>query len=220
MYVRSTMKRRIPSAVLAVSLAAATAMAAPEPSMAPKSWELEFRFHDPARIAVTLPGDTRPTTFWYMIYTVTNRTDREVDFYPQFDLVTDGLRVFRSGDEVSPSVFDAIRRRHHKQHPFLFEPLKASGKLLRGTDNSRTSVAIFRQFDAEASHFTIYAAGLSGEVTRVANPAFDGQKPRTNGNTPFFTLRKTLAIEYDIPGDLVSRKRAAPIRAGRRWVMR
>ena len=194
--------------------------AAPKPSLTPKSWQLDFEFRDPARIDVTLPGDEHPSMFWYLIYTVTNETGCEVLFYPQFDLVTDTLRVVHGGDDVSPTVFDAIRQRHHKQHPLIVAPLKASGKLLQGVDNARTSVAIFRTLDAEASRFTLYAAGLSGEVVRVPNPAFAPAQPVTEHNLQFFTLRKTLAIRYDIPGDLKSRKRAAPVRTGRDWVMR
>lgn len=204
----------------ALGVAIPPAVAAPKPSLVPKSWELEFDFHDPTRIAVTLPGETKPTTFWYLIYTVTNNTGREVGFYPQFALVTDTFKVVHAGDEVSPTVYDAIRKRHNKQHPFLTPPLKAGGKLLQGTDNARTSVAIFRGFDPQASQFTIFVAGLSGEIVRVPNPAFDSARPKNEKNLQFFTLRKTLAIEYDIPGDLASRKRAAPVRAARRWVMR
>lgn len=200
--------------------AATPVSAAPEPSVVPKSWALEFEFFDPQRISVVLPGETAPTTFWYVLYTVTNPGDREVLFYPQFDLVTDTLEVVRGGDNVSPSVFDAIRARHHKLHPFLVAPLKVSGKLLRGADNARTSVAIFRGIDPGASHFTLYVAGLSGEVARVRNPRFDPARPATEQNPQFFTLRKTLAIEYDLPGDVASRKEARPIRGRRSWVMR
>ena len=216
-------KLRTPSFVRVLAtflLVISVAKGAPKPSLAPKSWELEVEFRDPARIRVTLPGDDRPTTFWYMVYTVTNNTGHEVPFYPQSDLVTDALQVIRSGDDVSPTVFDAIRERHRKQCPFLVPLLKASGKLLQGADNARTSVAIFREFDPEASEFTVYLAGLSGEVVRVPNPVFDPAPPQTEKNVAFFTLRKTLAIRYTIPGDLETRKRAAPIRAGRTWVMR
>ena len=201
----------------AFSLGVPVVMAAPKPSLAPKSWELELEFHDPARIAGILPGARKPSTFWYMIYSVTNRTGREVHFYPQFDLVTDTLKVYHGGDHVSPSVFAAIRERHRKQHPFLTAPLKASGKLLQGVDNARTSVAIFTDFDPQASRFAIYAAGLSGEVVRVPNPAFDSSQPPSEQNVQFFTLRKTLGIGYDMPGDVTSRIRAKPVRTGREF---
>jgi hypothetical protein len=196
------------------------AFAAPKPSLVARDWELAFEFRDPARISVVLPGDKQPTVFWYMLYTVTNETGREVLFYPQWDLVTDTLRVIHGGDNVSPTVFDAIRQRHQKQYPFLVEPLKASGPLLQGTDNARSSVVIFREFDPDAAQFTVFVAGLSGEVSRVANPAFNAKEPESAQNPQFFTLRKSLAIRYDMPGDLASRKSADPIRAGREWVMR
>jgi len=211
---------RLVSPLAALTAVLPVLLAAPKPSLAPTSWELNFEFFDPARMAITLPGDHQPTTFWYLIYSVTNDTGREVRFYPQFDIVTDTLRVVRGGDNVSPTVFDAIRERHRKLHPFLVKPLSASGKLLRGADNTRTSVAIFRDFDPEASRFTVYVAGLSGEVIRTQNPAFDDTQPPSDKNLQFFTLRKTLAIEYDIAGDMETRKRAAPVRTGRRWIMR
>lgn len=209
-------------AVLAMVSTAAlpVLVAAPKPTLAPRSWELQCEFFDPARIAVTLPGDRQATTFWYMIYTVTNETGREVRFFPQFDLVTDTLAVVHGGDNVSPRVFDAIRERQRTLHPFLVKPLRASGRLLRGVDNARTSVAIFRDFDPAASKFSIYIAGLSGEVIRMPNPAFDATQPPSQKNLQFFALRKTLAIEYDIPGDLITREAADPIRVGRKWVMR
>ncbi|MCK4658466.1 MAG: hypothetical protein KAV82_03000 [Phycisphaerae bacterium] len=204
--------------VFVVSLSAA--VAAPKPSLAPASWQLKFEFHDPARIDVVLPGEHSPTTFWYLLYTAANETGREVFFYPQFELVTDRLELIHSGDNVSPAVFDAIHKRHSKLHPFLVRPLKASGKLLQGADNARTSVAIFRSFHLDASSFVIYVAGLSGEVIRVPNPAFDPGLPQNVQNLQSFALRKTLAIKYDMPGDLESRKRAAPIRTGFEWAMR
>jgi hypothetical protein len=100
------------------------------------------------------------------------------------------------------------------------EPLKVGGKLLQGADNARTSVAIFRDFDPEASRFTIYGGGFSGEIVRVPNPAFDAAQGDSEANPQFFTLRKTLAIPYDLPGDPVTRRGSAPVRGTREWVMR
>lgn len=205
---------------LVLALSASSGWAAPEPSLVPRSWQVSLEFRDPARIVVTLPGDRHPTVFWYLVYTVTNRTDREVAFYPQFELVTDTLQVVPAGDGVSLRVFDAVRQRHRKQYPFIMSPLKVAGKLLRGEDNARTSVAIFRDFDLTANRFTIYVAGLSGEITRVTNPAFDASRPKGVENPQFFTLRKTLAFVYDLPGDVGSRAQADPVRVRRKWIMR
>ena len=51
----------------------------PEPSPNPISWELQLKFLDPQRIKVQLPGQSRPEIYWYMVYTVTNTTDRTVE---------------------------------------------------------------------------------------------------------------------------------------------
>ncbi len=208
-------------------LAALTTMAAgpadspsPKPSLIPKSWELGISFHDPQRITVQLPGDDAPKTFWYILYTATNESGQDVDFYPTFDLVTDTLQVVKAGEDIHPVVVDAIKARHAKQYPFFVNPMKVSGRLLQGEDNARTSAAVFRNFDAKANKFTIYVGGLSGEVKRMTNPGYDPQKPESEFNQPSFVLRKSLGVEYDLPGDEQSRQGARPVRLRRFWTMR
>lgn len=184
------------------------------------TWEVDFEFHDLARISLVLPGDDHPETFWYLLYTVTNRSGRDVEFYPTFELVTDTLEVVTGSSNISPSVYDAIRARHKILHPFFRDPLRVSGKLLQGADNARTSAAVFRQFDENSNSVTIYVAGLSGEVVQFPNPTFDREGPETPQNAQFFTLRRTLAIEYDIPGDPETRRAARASRRDQQWVMR
>jgi hypothetical protein len=196
------------------------AMVAPEAGAWSSSWVLDIKFYDPQRITLTLPGDTRETTFWYMLFEVTNDTGEDVEFYPSFRLVTNTLKVVEGGAEVSPSVYDAIMARHKKEHPFITTPAKITGPLLQGEDNARTSVAVFRTFDRNASGFTIYASGLSGDIVRVHNPGFDDSKEESSTNPRFFILRRTLAITYDLPGDPETRAMAKPVRRSREWVMR
>ena len=196
------------------------AAAAPQPSLTPKSWELDFEFHDPARIALTLPGDTQPTTFWYLLYTVTNNTGGEAEFYPTFHLVTDTLQVVEGGSRISPRVYEAIRARHKKQYPFFVDPSAVFGVLKQGVDNRLASAAVFRDFDPQGSRFAVYVGGLSGELVRLANPSFDRLKVESDKNMRFFVLRKTLAIHYDLPGDSQTRARTVPTRVKREWVMR
>ncbi len=184
------------------------------------SWTLDFSFHDPQRITLTLPGDRHETTFWYMLFDVGNETGRDVAYYPTFRLVTDTLQVVEGGGAISPSVYDAICARHRKEYPFLVVPSKITGPLLQGRDNARASVAVFRQFDPIANSFTIFVGGLSGEIVRVANPSFDATQEASDANPRFFILRRTLALRYDIPGDPDTRKLAKPIRRSRDWVMR
>jgi len=195
-------------------------LTAPQPAVAPVSWELKFRYHDPQRVSVVLPGQDRPAVYWYMLYTVENPTDQEVDFYPQFDLVTDTLQVVRSEIGVSPEAFKAIQRREHD--PLLVPHRQVIGPLLRGQDRARHSVAIWRDFDPKAKSFVIYVSGLSGEVTRWKNPAFDRARPEDDTNPQYFTLRKALAIPYAFPGAEATRAQAVPERVTRaqHWIMR
>jgi len=196
------------------------AAAAPSPSVAPRNWQLDFDFEDLQRLDVVLPGDRQPTTFWYMVYTVTNNSGKDVEFYPSFQLVTSTLQVVTGGDNISPSVYDAIAAQYRNMYPFFRVPTDMTGTLLQGPDNSRTSAAVFRDFDRTANEVTVYVGGLSGEIVSVPNPSFDPEKPESAENMRFFPLRKTLAIPYDIPGDERTRQQAPPVRKKTDWVMR
>jgi len=195
-------------------------MAAPMPKIAPATWQLDFAFDDPQRITLSAPGDSEPTTYWYMLFSVTNNTGRDLQFYPSFRLVTDALQVVDGGADIAPHVYAAIFNRHRLQAPYIAEPSRITGALLQGEENARTSVAVFRMFDANASKFTIYVSGLSGDVERVRNPDFDPGRPESDTNVRFFMLRRTLAIDYALPGDAEARFAATPMRRSRRWVMR
>ncbi len=196
------------------------AMAAPKPSVGSKNWQLVITYDDPQRMTVRSPGEDRDTTFWYVMYTVTNKGRREVPFFPTFELVTDQLGVTIGGEKISPTVYEAIRDRHSRTHPFFRDPNSMLGPILPGEDNSRTSAIAFRQIDSEVNRFTIYAGGLSGEIQRLQNRGFDQKKPVSDENKPFFVLRKTLAIRYDLPGDSMTRQQATPVRVSQEWVMR
>ncbi len=191
-----------------------------EPARAPVSWELNFRFQDPQRVSVVLPDRAEPVVYWYMLYTVENPNDKEVEFYPDFELVTNTLRVVPSEIQVSPEAFRAIQRR--ADDPLLIPPERVIGKLLRGKDRARHSVAIWKDFDPKATSFTVFVSGLSGEMKRVKNPAFDASKPESRTNERYFTFRKTLSIPYKFPGSAATRDRVVPERLAdkQQWIMR
>ncbi len=192
----------------------------PEPSLAPTAWQLKFRYADPQRISVVVPGAKQPVVYWYMLYRIENQTDQEVDFYPKFELVTDTLQVIPSEIKVSPEAFRAIQRR--SAQPLLVPPEQALGRILRGEDRARYSVAIWRNVDPKARAMTVYVSGLSGEMVRTKNPVFDESKPETDTNRRYFVLRKTLAIPYKLPGGQSLREAALPERliGEEKWIMR
>lgn len=214
------MRKYLLLGMLASLLGVAAGEAAPEPSIVPKTWELKFRYRDPERIAVMIPGRSEPVVYWYMLYTVQNDTDEARDFYPTFTIVTDTLNVVESEIGVSPEAFRAVKRRW--EDPLLLPPSQINGKLLVGEDRAKRGVAIWPDFDPKAREFTVYVAGLSGETTRIANPAFDADKPVGPRNPRVFIVRKTLEIPYRLPGGGEDRARAVPQRLSRepQWVMR
>ena len=205
----------------------------PEPSATPVSWELEFKFLDPQRIEVRLPGADRPEVYWYLVYTVVNKSPRSQRFFPLFQIVTEDLRVYDTDMGIDPLVFDAIRERYRITHKYMVEPTKAIGALLSGDDYARESVAIWRQIDLSITNFSVYVAGLSGELRFIPNPAYDPREPETRqvagrevkagetaANPKNFTLRKTLEIRYTLPGSPEARPAATPERDQVRWIMR
>lgn len=202
------------------SLLVAAAFAAPQPAKNSTTWELDFDFVDIQRVTVAISGRSQSVTYWYLLYTVTNNTENDVEFYPSFDLITDTMEVVTAGDHIHPKVYDVITARHKTNYPFFTEPAQMNGRLRVGTDNARTSAAVFRDFDAKASSFKVFASGLTGEVTRVSNPSFDVDQPESDANRRFFTLRKTLEIDYDLPGDPGTRAASVPVRKDWTWVMR
>ncbi len=188
---------------------------------AAKAWQLDIEFGDPQRISIRLPGAASPTTYWYVIYRVTNNTGRDVQFMPSARLVTDTLDKINAGDNIHPNVYRRIAALHKKDFPFFAKPSKVSGLLLQGEQNARSSAWVFRPFDASANSFTLYISGLSGLIDRIPNPAFDTKRPNDSSDNPrSFVRRLTLAIEYLLPGDEQTRKSATPIRRNRKWVMR
>ena len=87
------------------------------------------------------------------------------------------------------------------------------------------------------NNFSIFVAGLSGEAYAVKNPAFDPQSKENSSveleirpggpakasfpsNPKLFTLRKTLQIDYTLPGSAEARGLVDPVRSRVRWVMR
>jgi hypothetical protein len=210
----------------------------PEPAPMTISWELKFDYLAPRRI------ESGGHVYWYMVYTVTNTSDRTQRFFPQFQLVTDGLRVLDTDVGIPAAVFNLIHERHKKTHPYLVHPTKAIGELRTGEDNARDSVAIWRADDVKVNNFTIYVAGLSGETRLVPNPAVRPVKPGEGADSPdknaagtapdgaaaasgpagsppkHFTLRKTLELRYTLPGSLEALASAEPELRSARWVMR
>lgn len=186
----------------------------------PDTWQLDVKFRDPQKLQLQLPGESSPATFWYIVFEVTNNTGMDVEFFPSGKLVTDTLQVVDAGVGVVPAVYDRIALLNRTDFPFFKPPTKISGTLLQGEENAIASAFVFRTFDRTASGFTIFLSGLSGDMKRIPNPVFDPGMGETEKNPRAFLLRRTLGIEYTLPGDASTQINATPIRRSKFWVMR
>jgi hypothetical protein len=217
---------RLVCAVLVVGALLVAAVAAPlEPANVPTYWELDLTMQEVRPIRVQLPGQPEPETFWYIIYTVTNRTGADQIFVPELVLYTDTGQVLQAGRKIPPAVFDQIKQRHND--PLLLNLSGMAGKILQGRDNAKTGVAIWRDFDSAAGAFDVFFSGLSGETVEVdlpvpvqeTVPVYGRDQPRTISKDSII-LTKTLQRRYMIPGEAGSRF-TTPIRLdSEQWIMR
>jgi hypothetical protein len=195
-----------------------TVLAAPEPTRAklPSIWTVDVAFENPQQICVQIPGDSTGTRFWYMILTLTNDTGREVSFYPDIWLTTDTFQTVQASRDAREKVFAKIHARHKGRYPFL-EPFEfVAEKILQGADNSKDLAVIFPDFDPCAKQISIFIGGLSNETAIVDHPT----EKDTNGNPVKVVLKKTLELQYAIPGDPSQRDSQTLDFIGKRWVMR
>lgn len=206
----------------------------PEPSPSLVAWELDFDYQQPRKILVQLKNEKEPVVYWYMLYTVTNPSPRTQRFFPMFQLVADDLQVHATDMGISPQVFNVIRERHQRTHPYLVSPTEAIGEIKTGDDNAIESVAIWRADLVPGKQFTVYIGGLSGETKAIPNPSYDPSQPEsydkldehgnpaTKVNNPRrFTLRKTLQLNYRLPGSVAGQRALlSPELVNQRWIMR
>jgi len=194
--------------------------AAPEPAIVPLpgTWQLDVRIHgDPQRIVVQFPGFAQPKAFWYLPFTITNNTGRDVDFYPEFEIFTDTFKLYKAGRGVRKAVFNAIRQRYNNTIPMMEPEELVTGRILQGEDNARDSVIIFEDIDPNATSVKIFIAGLSNESTMIESPIY--KNPAT-GKGKDILLKKTLMLQYQMPGDALNQDQKVMLYRSRQWIMR
>ncbi|MBN2129337.1 MAG: hypothetical protein JW741_07560 [Sedimentisphaerales bacterium] len=211
------MKKRLFYGTILAAILAGLCVAAPEPAVVqkPGQWTVQVRYEHPQQLVLPW-GEKGPSRFWYTILTLTNRTGQDVEFYPRCELMTDTFQILPAGTGVPPMVFDRIKQRHAAAYPFL-EPLEGvENRLLQGEDNAKDIAVIWRDFDPQASGFTVFITGLSNETAAVRHPV-----ARDDLGLPVFVfLRKTLAVDYKLRGDSALRSSVEVAYEDQSWVMR
>jgi hypothetical protein len=212
------MKGLVYSTFAVLTVTAWICLAAPEPAVVPGPglWTVDTTFTHPQQIVLRLGPDNQPRRFWYVLITLTNNTNRDVDFYPKCDLMTDTFQIIPAGKGVGSAVFEQIKRRHQSRYQFL-EPLeKVGNKILQGEDNAKDIAIIWPDFDAKAKNIKLFIAGLSNETAAINHPIAKDE----TGNPAKVYLRKTLELSYAVKGDPASRSDASITYSGKRWIMR
>jgi hypothetical protein len=206
--------RALTISVITLVLASAC-IAAPAPAVVQKAgdWTLDTRFENPEQI--TLTGDT-PQRYWYTILTLTNKSGKDVDFYPSADLITDTLEVVPAIKGTSAILFDKIKIRHQGKYKFLQLLENAPNKILQGRDNTVDVAICWPDFDPNAKNVSIFITGLSNETAVVDHPS---EKDK-DGNPVKIYLRKTLQLNYSIGGDPKFRAEQKLKLESKTWVMR
>ncbi|MFO8014806.1 MAG: hypothetical protein R6X20_16040 [Phycisphaerae bacterium] len=158
-----------------------------------EDWTFDFQFEHPHPIVVQTPGGEREV-YWYLVYTVTNRSNEARNFVPAFTLYTDQATVRRAG--MFPRVYEAIKA--NRKIRFLGHTSKLHTKIMPGEGNARTGVAIFAPLDRETDRFTIFCEGLSGRYIERPNLKAAADAPE---DEKVVRLRKAIALSYKLPGD-------------------
>jgi len=213
------MKGFICISLLAVAVLASVCLAAPQPAIVPGPglWMVNATFIHPQQIVLQRSGAGKPIRFWYVILTLTNKTGRDIDFYPKCDLMTDTFQIIPAGKNVPPVVFERIKKRHQDRYSFLELLENTSNKILQGEDNTKDIAVIWHDFDAKAGNIKLFIAGLSNETVAIDHPV---AKDKLTGEPVKVYLRKTLELSYDLRSDPALRSGANLAYKGNRWVMR
>jgi hypothetical protein len=212
------MRNLVYGALAVLMIMACVSLAAPEPAIVqePGEWTLDVTFEHPQQIMLRVGGEKEPKRFWYMIITLTNKTNHDVDFYPKCDLLTDTLQTIPAGKDTPPEVFEKIKKSYQRKYPFLESLENVDSKILQGEDNTKDIAIIWPDFDANAKSIKIFIAGLSNETAVVESPTEKDQA----GKPVKVYLRKTLELSYKLGGDPALRSKAKLVYESQHWVMR
>jgi hypothetical protein len=197
---------------------------APEPGLVDMSWQIDMTHGTPQPVLITNPGEETPTLYWYMTYTVTNNTKKDIVFSPILSLYTSTGKTIRSGAGVSSGVFGKIKT--ILNNPLLQNNATVAGKLLQGKDHAKDVVVIFQNFDPKATGFSIFFNGLSGETAQVKLPRkikvkeVDSKGKVVEVEKDSVLLTRCLRMNYRLNVAASGRANAKLKPLGNRWIMR
>ena len=226
------MKRCLP-ALLCAALSAATFApaclaadekpkdAAPQPDAVTNDWAFDFKHSTPNTIAIENP-DGSVDWYWYMTYKVTNYDRDELFFDPRIVIQNDQGKIITANLGVDARVFRAVR--DLVRNPLLVSPVEVPGKIFKGEDYARESVAIWPVSKRDVDAFKVFVGGIYGEVKTVNDPstgkpimipvidALTGEPKKNPDGSPMtqpLLLHRTKLLYYKTPGTTESKQNPA-----------
>ena len=106
--------------------------------------------------------------YWILIYEVTNETNEDHRWIPQFDLVTDKGEIIADGDDVPRNV--QLTLLDTFGDPLLKSQSDASGPLLQGEENAIRGLTIWKAGHEDVREVQVFAGGVSGDTAEVIHP--------------------------------------------------
>ena len=148
--------------------------------------------------------------FWYFTYEVVNNTGKDQRFAPRIEMLTDEGAVIRQGVDVPVRVSREIKE--FIGDPLLEDQFEILGMVLQGETNARSGLVVFRapalsdsekrrafhrneREHLEHTELTVFVQGLSTETRK--------EPDAKSGGT--VTLRKTVRLDYLVPGDPIAK---------------
>lgn len=176
----------------------------PVPAGTPFRWEFEFKTGD---FRLYVDKETSQA-YWWMHYTVTNRTKRDRIWAPKFTLFTDVGEILESGKDVPSTI--TVKIKDLLGNELIETQNEIIGDLLQGTENARDGLVIWPARVLQVNEITMFISGISGETIRVRNPITGEQ----------VILYKSLQRDYIIPGDALARGLRPIDLKAQQWILR
>lgn len=193
------------------------------------AWELRF---EPGPLRVHLdPADG--AKYWYLTYSIGNRTGRERSWAPQFWLHGEAGDLQLSGREVpSRVVREILAKIQAPGQPEILDQNQMIGPLATGREHDRESVVVWPVIETEGvlldqvqqigeSPVPGLVGGEQATALSVYVTGITSRRELLRGVTPEpVELRQTRRLRYLVPGNLAAFRDRAVEQVSEDWIYR
>ncbi len=147
-------------------------------------------------------------SYAYITFDLLNSTGADRRFAPRFELLLDDGVVVASGSEVPSKVTRAIKTA--LGDPLVEDQFQVLGTVLEGKENARRGLVVWRMTETEPTEATVFITGLSRMSDKNPHP--------TSGEP--LVRRRTMRVDYVIPGDAIAHTTVSYEPGKIEWIMR